>query len=138
MFLRSNQFAARRAWKRLAKSFSSVCFRIARTPTLPACVLLAGCAFGGWLYTSLDSSRRESDQNHLDNMVRSAEESIRQQMASYQDALRGASEFLSGAARIDRDIWRAYVQRLHVIDRYPSATAMREIEPVGSRAVESC
>ncbi len=104
---------------------------------LPVCVLLAGWAFGGWLYRSLDSNRRESDQNHLDNMVRSAEENVRQQMASYQDALRGASEFLSGASRIDRDIWGAYVQRLHVIDRYPGATAMGVIEPVGSGAVES-
>jgi CHASE1-domain containing sensor protein len=57
-------------------------------------------------------------------------------MAGYQDALRGAGEFLSGASRIDRDIWRAYVQRLHVINRYPGATAMGVIEPVGSRAVE--
>ena len=58
-------------------------------------------------------------------------------MASYQDALRGASEFLSGASHIDRNIWRAYVQRMHVIDRYPGATAMAIIEPVDSDHLES-
>src|SRR6266849_4838935 len=137
MFLRSNQFAARRAWNRLATSFSSMYFRVARTPALPGCILFAGWVFGGWLYTSLDSNRRESDRNHLDSIVRSAEESIRQQMVSYQDALRGASEFLSGASRIDRDLWRAYVQRLHVIDRYPGATTMAVIEPVGFDRLES-
>src|SRR6266478_4135547 len=97
MFLRSNQFAARRSWNGLATSFSRMYFRVARTPVLPGCILFAGWVFGGWLYTSLDSSRRESDRNHLDGIVHSAEKSIQRQMASYQDALRGASEFLSGA-----------------------------------------
>src|SRR5713101_1263515 len=137
MFLRSNQFAARRTWNRLATSFSRMYFRVARTPVLPGCILFAGWVFGGWLYTSLDSNRRESNRNHLDSIVRSAEASIRQQMASYQDALRGASEFLSGASHIDRNIWRAYVQRMHVIDRYPGATAMAIIEPVDSDHLES-
>jgi signal transduction histidine kinase len=137
MFLHSNQFGARRAGKRLAMSFSRAYFRVARTPILPVCILLAGWGFGGWLYRSLDSNRRESDRNHLDSLVRSAEQDIRQQMANYQDALRGASEFLSGASRIDRDIWHAYVQRLHVLDRYPGATAMAVIEPVDSDHLES-
>jgi signal transduction histidine kinase/CheY-like chemotaxis protein len=106
------------------------CFRQARSLALPGSILLGGWIFGGWLYESLDQSRIAWDQAHFDAVVSAGVNEIRRQVGLYSDALRGASEFLSGAMKIDRVMWRDYVQRMHFAERYPGNAGMHIVLPV--------
>jgi signal transduction histidine kinase len=104
---------------------------------LPGIVLLTGWLFGGLLYGSFDSDRVALESGHFDTLVRVAEHDVQQQMASYQEALLGASEFLSAATRVDQEVWHAYVDRLHVMDRYPGNSTMVILQPIASAGLES-
>ena len=104
--------------------------RRVKTLWLPGTVLLAGWIFGGWMYRTFDNNRAALETDHFETLVRVAEHNVEQQIASYQQALLGASEFLSAAPGIDAVVWRAYVNRLQVMDRYPRNSIMLILEPV--------
>jgi signal transduction histidine kinase/CheY-like chemotaxis protein/integral membrane sensor domain MASE1 len=116
----------------LVNSLALSCFRRLGSLALPGSVVVAGWLFGGWLYTSFDHSRTAFDLSRFQGVVRAAERNIREQMASYEEVVRGAGEFLSATPRIDYTMWHAYMQRLHFADRYPDSVAMSISEPVDS------
>ena len=116
----------------LVNSLALSCFRRLGTLALPGSVVLAGWLFGGWLYTSFDHGRTAFDRSRFQGVVRAAERNIREQMASYEEVVRGAGEYLSATPRIDYTMWHAYMQRLRFADRYPDSVAMSINEPVDS------
>src|SRR5579864_9306219 len=110
--------------------------RRVQTLLLPGIVLLAGWFFGGWMYRSFDGNRAALENVHFDTLVQVAEHNVQQQMSSYEEALLGASEFLSAATHVDQNVWHAYVDRLHVMDRYPGNSTMVLLQPIASSDLE--
>ena len=61
---------------------------------------------------------------------------MKKQLDEYQSVLQGASQYLSGAPRIDRAMWRVYVNNLHLLDRYPGESRMQIVMPVASNHLQ--
>ncbi len=121
----------------LVNALALCCFRRARNLALPGGILLAGWIFGGWLYGSFETSRVMSDRNHFDSVMRSAEQTVEQQIETYEDTLRSASEYLSSIPHVDRATWGTYVRRVHILDRYPGVDSLTVAEPVDSVHLDS-
>jgi signal transduction histidine kinase/DNA-binding response OmpR family regulator/integral membrane sensor domain MASE1 len=116
----------------LVNSLALSSFRRLGSLALPGSVVVAGWLFGGWLYTSFDHTRTAFDHSQLEGEVRAAERNIREQMASYEEVVRGAGEFLSTTPRIDYTMWHAYMQRLQFANRYPDSVTLSISESVDS------
>ena len=109
------------------------CFRLSGNLMLPGSVLLAGWALGGAVYVALDNGRIQEDSNHFRGVASNAEDTIRTRMFVYEDALRGASEFLAQSPRITAQQWQTYVDHLKLLVRYPGTTTISVIVPVTNR-----
>ena len=105
-------------------------FQRAGKLVLPAVVLLVGWIFGGWLYLSLDQSRAAADHAQLEEMVSTAKRALTDNAESYADVLQRTGEFLAGAPQINAKVWRDYVSRTHLIERYPASAAFAVVIPV--------
>src|SRR6266853_1656095 len=112
------------------------CFSRTGTLALAGSIVLGGCFLAGSLFLSLEENRIEADRGHLKGVVESARAQMKQQLDEYQSVLRGASQYLSGAPRIDRAMWHVYAENLHLLDRYPSASTMSVLLPVASDRLE--
>ena len=109
------------------------CFRLSGNLWLPGSVLVAGWALGGAVYVALDNGRIQEDANHLRGVATNAENSIRNRMFIYEDALRGASEFLAESPQITGQQWHTYVDHLKLLARYPGTATISVIMPVTNR-----
>jgi signal transduction histidine kinase len=127
-----------RSWNRLAEPSAKVPrdflkgprHWLRQSPVLPAAILFAGCLAGAGLYAWLDANRVASEEAHFSINVTESEGWLQRQLKMYEDALSGASAYLSGVERIDRPTWRAYTDRLRVLEHYPSNSTMFFAEPV--------
>jgi signal transduction histidine kinase len=108
------------------------CFSRAETLALAGGTVLGGCFLAGSLFLYLDANRIDTDRHHLEGVVESARDEIRQQLDAHQSVLRGASQYLSGAPRIDRAMWHIYAENLHLLDRYPGESTLSVLVPVAS------
>jgi signal transduction histidine kinase/integral membrane sensor domain MASE1 len=112
-------------------------FRRAGSLALPGTILITGWFLGAWLYTSLDQNRIVMDQLHLQGVISAASENIHEEFNGYQDALRGAGQYLSLVSEIDCPAWHRYINGLHVLERYPDQAAMGLLAPVDSAHLQA-
>ena len=120
----------------MVNSLAIWCFSRSRTLPLAGSIVLGGCFLAGLLFLSLDGNRIETDRRHFEGVVESARAEMKQRLDEYQSVLRGASQYLSGAPRINRAMWHVYVENLHLLDRYSDASAMSVVVPVDSDQLE--
>ena len=113
------------------------CFRLSGSLILPGSALLAGWALGGAVYVALDNSRTQEDGNHLRGVATNAEDNIRSRLFVYEDALRGASEFLAQSPRITAQQWHTYVDHLSLLARYPGTATVSVIQAVRNSDVKA-
>ena len=92
--------------------------------TLPLAIVIVGWIFAGYFYISFRKHERISEQAHFDAIVGATQVRLEQQLEAYKDVVRGAAQFLTGATKMDNEMWKAYVQRLHFQERYPYSSAM--------------
>ncbi|MEQ1884013.1 MAG: CHASE domain-containing protein [Bryobacteraceae bacterium] len=97
---------------------------------LPLVILVTGWAFAAWFYVSFEQHEKASEQAHVDALVNASQVRLEQQFEAYQDVVREAAQFLTGAPKIDDAMWKAYVRRLHFQERYPYSSAMSVTVPV--------
>ena len=103
----------------------------------PGAVLIAGWALSGWLYSSLDHERIRDDETHLDRLVMSTESEITNNLAIYQNVLRGAAGFVSTSDHLTSETWHRYAELLDLRSQYPGTRALEIVEPVADREFDS-
>jgi signal transduction histidine kinase/DNA-binding response OmpR family regulator/integral membrane sensor domain MASE1 len=99
---------------------------------LPGMVLMVGWTFTGAVCFWLGDVRQDHDREQLLALVKQKQGDIRQNLGLFENALRGASQFLSASPRIDRDLWRIYITRLHLLERLPVGGTMGISVPLES------
>lgn len=112
-------------------------FRAAGNLLLPGTVLLVGWSVSGWLFSSLYSERLAADRAHFWESIKDAESYVAQRMTTYVDALRGGVSLFAASQSVEREEWRAYVNSLKLLDRYPGINGMGVIFPVKASGVSN-
>jgi len=112
-------------------------FRAIGNLSLPAGVLLAGWAFSGWLYASLDLGRASYDRARLDGVITSVETRIHSGYRAYEDLSWGAAGLLATSGRISPEDWHNYISRMRLPDRYPGIGAISVVRPVAAPSPSS-
>ena len=103
----------------------------------PAAVLIAGWALSGWLYSSLDHERVRDDEAHLDRLIMSTESEISNNLAVYQNVLRGAAGLVSTSDHLNSENWHHYAELLDLRAQYPGTRAVEVVLPVPDGQLES-
>ncbi|SDR81123.1 PAS domain S-box-containing protein [Opitutus sp. GAS368] len=93
-------------------------------------LLLAGWALSGWLFSSLHQDRLKADALHFDRLVEEATGRIHQRLVTYEDTLRGGAGLLGAAKSTGPAEWRAYVDSLQLLERYPGVQGLGVVFPV--------
>ena len=106
------------------------CAWLKRSPVLPMGILLVGVIGGASLYSWLESNRVAAEKARLESDIAHLQASLDRELAVYEDALHGASAYLSVVERLDRPTWHAYTERMHVLDHYPPDSTMFVAETV--------
>ena len=105
-------------------------FRSTGRLLLPSVLLVAAWALGGWLFASLHRDRLQADAAHFDALVTETTNRIRQRLSTYEDSLRGGAGLFLAAKNVGRAEWRAYVEALHLPERYPGIEGLGVVLPV--------
>lgn len=112
-------------------------FRAAGSLLLPGAVLLLGWSLSGWLFSSLHRERLTVDQSQLTDLIRDVEHDIRQRMTLYSDALRGGVSLFAASKFVERAEWRAYVDSLRMVERYPGINGMGVVLSVPASGISN-
>jgi len=112
-------------------------FRAYGSLVVPGGVLLAGWALSGWLYASLDRDRIRYDDVRFERVMTAVETQLRSRLATYENALRGASGFLAASDHPNPQAWHSYIDRFGFLDRYPGTFAIEFIRPVTPAQLDS-
>jgi signal transduction histidine kinase/integral membrane sensor domain MASE1 len=102
-------------------------FRAYGTLWMPGSVLVAGWVLSAWLYSSLDRDRVTYDGARFDKVVDSVEVRVHGRLATYEDALRGATGFMQAEDHPGPQNWHTYMEGLGLLGRYPGTTAVEFI-----------
>jgi signal transduction histidine kinase len=111
--------------------------RVSGGLALPGSVLLVGWVLSGWLYASLNRDRTDYDEARLTRIVSAVENQIRNRVTTYEDALRGASGFLSSVPNISQAGWTTYVNTLGLRERYHDTEGIVVVHAVRDEQLES-
>jgi signal transduction histidine kinase/CheY-like chemotaxis protein len=106
-------------------------FRASGPMLAPGVIALTGWVLSGLLFHSMNHDRLTSDDLRLDRLIGGVEEKARDRISTYENALRGASGFLTSAhSRPEREDWMNYVQVSEMLGRYPGTDGISVAEPV--------
>lgn len=105
-------------------------FRRAGSLMMAGGVLLVMWLISGWLFWSLHEDRLRADAARFEIRVAEADASVRQRIATYEDALRGGAGLLTAAQHVTRGQWQAYARSVNVPARYPGVLGIGVIFPV--------
>jgi len=104
---------------------------------LPMAVLITGVIGGCELYRWLEQNRASSERARFAADVNELNGWVDRELEIYVDALRGAAAYLSGVDRFDQQMWKTYMSRVQVLDRYPGDSTMFIAEAVNDDHMSS-
>jgi signal transduction histidine kinase/integral membrane sensor domain MASE1/DNA-binding response OmpR family regulator len=105
-------------------------FGIRRRAVVPIVVLLGGWLLSGWLFSMLRVDQDRFDAAHFEADVSGGERSLTQGLDDYEDFVREAAAYVSGAPHLTAADWRRYVGSTAMEDRYPGLVGLGMAVPV--------
>ena len=95
-------------------------------------LLMLGWLAGGSLYYHEQKQVELDDREHLDDLVKEAEQAIVNRLGVYTDALRAGEGLYGAMGDVSLEQWRSFTDALRLRERYPGINGIGVIWPVGA------
>lgn len=92
--------------------------------TISVMVILLSLGATLWGWYVLQEHTELENRNHFNKLVNDAENSVKNRLMSYQDALHGGAGFFYASNDVNKDEWKTYVKSLNIKTRYPGIMGM--------------